>query len=82
MRQAIEEHFILDVLENYTTFKPYWKLPKTTEDDPRYEKSKASCLLKSFVDLHEHAIGQKVEIMLEHFHDQVAASRSGAGPRP
>ncbi len=72
MRQAIEERFILDVLENYTTYHTYWRLQKIIEEDPRYEKGKASYLLKAFVDLHEHAIAQKVEIMAEHFHDQVA----------
>jgi len=77
MRQAIEERFILDVLENYTTYHTYWSLRKTIEDDPRYEKGKASYLLKSFVDLHEHAIDQKVAIMVEHFHGQVAHRIAG-----
>jgi len=71
MRQAIEEGFILDVLENYTTFRTYWSLLKKIEDDPRYEKKKATYLLKSWVDLHEHAIEKKVEIMLDHFADRV-----------
>lgn len=71
MRQAIEEGFILDVLENYTTFATYWKLLKTIEEDPRYDKRKAQSLLRSFVDLHEHSIRKKVEIMVEHFHDHV-----------
>jgi type I restriction enzyme R subunit len=72
MRQAIEEKFILDVLENYTAYKTYWRLLKTIEDDPHYEKGKASYLLRLFVDLHEHAIRKKVEIMVEHFRSQVA----------
>lgn len=72
MRQAIEEGFILDVLENYTTYKTYWKLLKKIEEDPRYDRRKAQYLLRSFVDLHEHAIRKKVEIMVGHFHDQVA----------
>lgn len=67
MRQAIEEGFILDVLESYTTYKSYWKLIKTIEDDPRYDKAKAAYLLKAFVDLHPHAIEEKVGIMVEHF---------------
>jgi type I restriction enzyme R subunit len=72
MRQAIEEGFILDVLEHYTTYQTYWKLLKTVEDDPHYEKGKATYLLRSFVDLHAHAIRKKLEIMVEHFHGQVA----------
>ena len=67
MRQAIEEGFILDVLESYTTYKSYWKLIKTIEDDPSYDKAKAAYLLKAFVDLHPHAIDEKVRIMVEHF---------------
>ena len=55
MRQAIEEEFILDVLANYTTYSAYWKLFKTIEDDPRYEKKKAAYLLKSFVELHPYS---------------------------
>ena len=71
MRQAIEEGFILDVLENYTTYKAYWRLLKKIEDDPRYDRKKAEYLLKSFVELHPHAIGEKVRICVEHFAAQV-----------
>ncbi len=67
MRQAIEEGFILDTLAHYTTYRAYWKLCKKIESDPRYDKSKATYLLKSYVDLHPHAIRQKVGIILEHF---------------
>ena len=67
MRQAIEEKFILDVLANYSTYEAYWDLLKVIEDDPRYEKRKAAYLLKSFVDLHQHAVREKVAIMVEHF---------------
>ena len=76
MRQAIEEGFILDVLERYTTYRAYWRLFKKIEDDPRYDKSKAAYLLKSFVDLHPHAIEEKVRIMVEHF---TAKSQSEIG---
>ena len=72
MRQAIEEHFILDVLENYTTYKTYWSLLKKVKSDPHYDRTKASLLLKSFVDIHEQTIEKKVAIMLEHFVGQVA----------
>jgi type I restriction enzyme R subunit len=72
MRQAIEEGFILDVLEHYTTYKVFWSLLKRTEDDPRYDRTKASYLLRAFVDLHPHAIGKKVDIMATHFAEQVA----------
>ena len=67
MRQAIEEGFIRDVLESYTTYKVYWRLIKKIEEDPRYEKRKADYLLRSYVDLHPHAIGEKVKVMVDHF---------------
>ena len=77
MRQAIEEGFILDVLANYTTYQAYWRLLKTVEDDPRYDKRKAAYLLKSFVDLSSHAIDAKVRIMVEHFAERVQDQISG-----
>ena len=77
MRQAIEENFIKDVLENYTTYKAYWNLLKKIEDDPHYDRTKATYLLKSFVDLHEHTIAKKVAIMAEHFAGQVAPRIDG-----
>ena len=73
MRQAIEERFILDVLSNYTTYKAYWRLLKKIEQDPRYDKHQAEYLLKSFVELHPHAIRDKVAICVEHFAAQVAS---------
>jgi type I restriction enzyme R subunit len=67
MRQAIEEGFILDVLENYTTYRAYWNLLKKVSDDPRYEQGKAFALLRAFVEQHQHTIEKKVAIMVEHF---------------
>ncbi|MFI5020068.1 MAG: RNA-binding domain-containing protein [Alphaproteobacteria bacterium] len=77
MRQAIEEGFILDVLANYTTYKAYWRLLKKVEDDPRYDKKKAEYLLKSFVELHPHAIGEKMRICVEHFAAQAQGEIGG-----
>ncbi len=77
MRQAIEEGFILDVLANYTTYKAYWRLLKKIEDDPRYEKGQAEYLLKTFVELHPHAIREKIAICVEHFAAKVAGEIGG-----
>lgn len=68
MRQAIEEGFILDVLQNYTTYKTYFGLIKSIEDDPHVEKRKAAKALARFMTLHPHNIEQKTEIMVEHFY--------------
>ena len=79
MRQAIEENFILDVLENYTTFKRYFKLAKKVEGDKEYEKKKALRMLMSYVDLHPHEIEMKSRIMLEHFLDKPVNAIKGRG---
>lgn len=71
MRQAIEEGFILDVLQNYTTYHAFWNLLKKIKDDPKFDRQKAAKLMLSFVDMHEHTIGKKVEIIVEHFTSQV-----------
>ncbi len=67
MRQAIEEGFILDVLKNYTTYATYYKLLKSTADDPNVERKKAAKALARFLRLHPHNIAQKTEVMVEHF---------------
>lgn len=67
MRQAIEEGFILDVLRNYTTYKTYYRLIKSIEDDPQVDKRKAARALARFMSLHPHNVSQKTEVMVEHF---------------
>ena len=67
MRQAIEEGFILDVLQHYTTYESYFKVGKTIADDPRYETGKANKALGKFLSLHPHNLAQKTQIMVEHF---------------
>ena len=67
MRQAIDEGFILDVLRNYTTYKTYYRLIKSIEDDPRVDKRRAARALARFMSMHPHNIAQKTEVMVEHF---------------
>src|ERR1022692_3774516 len=71
MRQAIEEGFILDVLQNYTTFRVYFSLLKKIEADPQYDRKKATYLLRSYADLHAHAIHTKSAMILDHFEGEV-----------
>lgn len=71
MKQAIEENFILDVLQNYTTYQSYYALLKKIEDDPSYDKNKAQKKLKIFVESHSHAIAKKTALMIDHFMDSV-----------
>jgi type I restriction enzyme R subunit len=71
MKQAIEENFILDVLQNYTTYQSYFALLKKIEDDPAYDKNKAQKKLKIFVESHTHAIAKKSALIIDHFMDNV-----------
>lgn len=77
MRQAIEEGFILDVLENYTTYKSFYKLAKTIADDPDVPQKKAVTALARYMSLHPHNIEQKTAIMVEHFRSAVAHKLGG-----
>jgi type I restriction enzyme R subunit len=67
MKQAIEEGFILDVLQNYMTYKMYYNVNKKIEGDPTFDKSKATKSIVKYVSLHPHNISQKTEIIIEHF---------------
>ena len=71
MKQAIQERFILDVLEKYTPVNSYYRLMKKVEDDPEFDTRKAMKKLRRYVEGHEHAIRLKAEIMVDHFHDHV-----------
>ena len=71
MKQAIQEGFIVDVLQHYTPIESYYKLIKTVEDDPEFDARRASTKLRRYVENHEYAIRQKAEIMVDHLHDQV-----------
>ena len=79
MKQAIQEGFILDVLEHYTPVESYYKLAKVVEDDPEFDVKRAQKKLRRFVEGHDHAIRLKAEIMVDHFHDQVLAQNKIGG---
>lgn len=67
MKQAVEEGFILDVLANYTTYKSYYEIEKSIQDNPLFDTQKAQKRLKAYVEMHEQTIATKAEIMLDHF---------------
>lgn len=79
MKQAIEEGFILDVLKSYTPVNSYYRLVKTVEDDPEFDATKANKKLRKYVESHQHAIREKAELMIDHFHVQVVAKRKIGG---
>lgn len=71
MKQAIEEGFILDVLANYTTYRSYYEIQKSIQDNPLFDTGKAQKKLRAYVERHPQTIAVKAEIMLEHFISQV-----------
>ena len=71
MKQAIEEGFILDVLQNYTTYQSFYNLIKTVKNNPLFDTKQAQIKLKSYVEGHEFAISEKAKIMIDHFHRDV-----------
>jgi type I restriction enzyme R subunit len=71
MKQAIEEGFVMDVLENYTTYDSYYKLLDTVKDDPLVDKRRAHQQLRHFVETHEASIQQKARVMIDHFREEV-----------
>lgn len=77
MRQAIEEGFIMDVLQNYTTYKTYFRLTKAIQDDPKIHKKKASKAIARFLSLHPHNLAQKTEVIIEHFRQCVMPKIGG-----
>lgn len=77
MRQAIEEGFIKDVVKNYTTYKTYFKLVKSIEDDPDLPQKKAARALGRFLMLHPSNIEQKIEVIVEHFRTKVRHHMGG-----
>ncbi|HEV2817044.1 MAG TPA: DEAD/DEAH box helicase family protein [Allosphingosinicella sp.] len=77
MRQAIEEGFILDVLQNYMTYKAYYQLEKAIEDDPELSGRRGQRKVARFASLHPTAIGQKVEVIVEHFRRHVMKEVDG-----
>lgn len=75
MKQAIDEGFILDVLDKYRTYNSWVRLLKKVADDPEVDAKKARKKLKKYVESHAHAIKTKAEIMVDHFHEEVIAKR-------
>jgi type I restriction enzyme R subunit len=78
MRQAIEEGFILDVLKNYTNYKVAYNLAlKIEAADETVESKKAKVKLNQWVRLHDYNIAQKLQVIVEHFKDNVMGLLGG-----
>jgi type I restriction enzyme, R subunit len=79
MKQAIEEQFILNVLDYYMPISSYYRLAKTIEADPLFDSKRARGKLRRYVESHETAIRSKAEIMVDHFLDDVLPLREMKG---
>ena len=77
MKQAIEEGVILDVLQNYMTYSTYYKLNKEIEEDPNCKTSDAKRQIARFIELHETNIAQRIEIIVEHYRNNVMNELEG-----
>ena len=77
MRQAIEEGFILDVLQNYTEYATYYRINKEIEEDPKLQTAKAKRAIARFVTLHDVNISQRVEVIVRHFREFVMEELDG-----
>lgn len=77
MKQAIEEGFILDVLQNYTEYSTFYQINKEIEEDPRCKTNAAKRQIARFVELHETNISQRVEVIVEHFRTSVMHELGG-----
>lgn len=77
MRQAIEEGFVLDVLQNYTTYRRFFGLIKQIEDDPDVPRRKAAKALTRYLELHPFNVEQVVSVIVEHFRLNVMSELGG-----
>lgn len=77
MKQAIEEGFILDVLQNYTTYNTMFRINKEIKDDPELKTANAKRQIARFVELHDTNISQRVQIIIEHFKNHVMDGLKG-----
>ncbi|MGL6336206.1 type I restriction endonuclease subunit R [Aeromonas jandaei] len=79
MKQAIEEGFILDVVANYTTYRSYYEISKSIEENPLFDSKKAQKKLRAYVEGSQETIDVKAEIMLEHFIPHVVNAKKLKG---
>lgn len=79
MRQAIEEGFILNVLQNYMTYSTCFKIAKNTEENPELPESRATKAIKKYEKLHPYNISQKSEIIVETFRETTMKKIGGRG---
>lgn len=79
MRQAIEEGYILNVLQNYMTYSTCFKIAKNTAENPELPESRATKIIKKYEKLHPYNISQKAQIIVETFRSTTRYKIGGKG---
>lgn len=79
MKQAIQEGFIMDVLQNYMTYHTCFKIAKTIPDNPEVPASRAAKVIRRFEELHPYNISQKAQIIVETFLSTTRKAIGGKG---
>ncbi len=79
MKQAIQEGFIMDVLQNYMTYNTCFKIAKTIPDNPEVPASRAAKVIRRFEELHPYNISQKAQIIVETFRSTTSKAIGGKG---
>ncbi len=79
MKQAIEEEFIMDVLQNYMTYHTCFKIAKTIPENPEVPVSRAAKVIRRFEELHPYNISQKAQIIVETFLSTTSRAIGGKG---
>lgn len=79
MKQAIQEGFIMDVLQNYMTYHTCYKIAKTIPDNPEVPASRAAKAIRRFEELHPYNISQKAQIIVETFLATTSKAIGGKG---
>lgn len=77
MKQAIEEGFILDPLSNYICYSTFFRINKKIAEDPEMKTNDAKRQIARFIELHETNIAQRVEVIVEHFRQNVMSELGG-----
>lgn len=77
MKQAIEEGYILDVLQNFTTYDTMYQLNKEIKEDPLIKEDDAKKQIARFIELHDTNIEQRIEVIIEHFRNVVMGELGG-----
>ncbi|MCR5569250.1 MAG: DEAD/DEAH box helicase family protein [Paludibacteraceae bacterium] len=79
MKQAIEEGFIMDVLKGYITYQSYYKIRKSIEGNPAFDRKKGQVKIRAFVEAQPETVEKKASIIVQHFIETVIGQHKIGG---